>query len=95
MNDIVEVFFDLETKHWFDESGVTKLEDLGVSIVCLYVRPENKMYSFWEKDFDQMWQIFRRANRIIGFNSLKFDVPVLAPYAPSDWVKLNHFDIYN
>ena len=94
MDDIVEVFFDLETKHWFDESGITSLSDLGVSIVCMYVRPENKMYSFWEKDFDQMWQIFRRANRIIGFNSIKFDVPVLAPYAPSDWTKLNHFDIY-
>ncbi len=94
MDDIVEVFFDLETKHWFDESGIASLSDLGVSIVCMYVRPENKMYSFWEKDFDQMWQIFRRANRIIGFNSLKFDVPVLAPYAPTDWTKLNHFDIY-
>lgn len=90
-----EVFFDLETKHWFDEGGITKLEDLGVSIVCVYVKPENKMYSFWEKDFDQMWQIFRKADRIIGFNSLKFDVPVLAPYAPSDFVKLNHFDIYH
>lgn len=89
-----EVFFDLETKHWFDEGGITKLEDLGVSIVCMYVKPENKMYSFWEKDFDQMWQIFRKADRIIGFNSLKFDVPVLAPYAPTDWTKLNHFDIY-
>ena len=84
----------METKHWFDESGIASLSDLGVSIVCMYVRPENKMYSFWEKDFDQMWQIFRRANRIIGFNSLKFDVPVLAPYAPTDWTKLNHFDIY-
>lgn len=89
-----EVFFDLETKHWFNEGGVTKLEDLEVSIVCMYVKPENRMYSFWEKDFDQMWQIFRKADRIIGFNSLKFDVPVLSPYAPPDFVKLNHFDIY-
>ena len=90
-----EIFFDIEVKHWFDESGITELSDLGVSIVCIYVRPENKMYSFFEQDFDQMWQYFRRADRIIGFNTLKFDIPVLAPYAPPDFPKLNHFDIYD
>lgn len=90
-----EIFFDLETKHWFDETGVTKLEDLGVSIVSVYIRPENKMLSFFENDFDQMWQYFRKADRIIGFNTLKFDVPVLGPYAPPDFAKLNHFDIYD
>lgn len=90
-----EIFFDLETKHWFDESGITKLEDLGASIISMYVRPENKMYSFFEKDFDQMWQYFRKADRIIGFNTLKFDIPVLTPWAPPDFPKLNHFDIYD
>ena len=90
-----EIFFDLETKHWFDESGITKLEDLGVSIVSMYIRPENKMYSFLETEFDQMWQYFRHADRIIGFNTLKFDIPVLAPFAPPDFPKLNHLDIYD
>ncbi len=90
-----EIFFDLEVKHWFDEGGITELSSLGVSIVCVYVRPEEKMYSFFEKDFDQMWQYFRRADRIVGFNTLKFDIPVLAPYAPPDFSKLNHFDIYD
>ena len=90
-----EIFFDLETKHWFDETGITKLEELGVSIVSMYVKPESKMYSFFEKDFDQMWQYFRKADRIIGFNTLKFDIPVLTPCAPPDFPKLNHFDIYD
>lgn len=90
-----EIFFDIEVKHWFDESGITELSDLGVSIVCIYVRPEDKMYSFFERDFDQMWQYFRKADRIIGFNTLKFDIPVMSPIAPPDFPKLNHFDIYN
>lgn len=90
-----EIFFDLETKHWFDETGITKLDELGVSIVSVYVKPEAKMYSFFENEFDKMWQYFRRADRIIGFNTLKFDIPVLTPYAPSDFSKLNHFDIYD
>jgi len=90
-----EIFFDIEVKHWFDEGGITELSELGVSIVCMYVRPEKKMYSFFEADFDLMWQYFRRADRIIGFNTLKFDIPVLVPYAPPDFLKLNHFDIYD
>src|SRR3989344_7700180 len=94
MQQPCEVFFDIETKRWFDETGNRKLEDLGVSIVCMYVRPDDKMLSFWEKDFDQMWHYFRRADRIIGFNTLRFDVPVLAPYAPPDFAKLKHFYIY-
>ena len=52
-----------------------------------------KMQSFWEQDFDKMWPIFESAHRIIGFNSLKFDVPALKPYAPSLFAKLPHFDI--
>lgn len=63
---ITEVFFDVETKTFFDESGASKPEELGVSIVSLYRRTldeklqeiEGKMYSFWEKDFEKMWPLF-------------------------------------
>ena len=54
---------------------------------------EGKMQSFWEKDFDNMWSIFQSADRIIGYNSIHFDVPALKPYAPSYFAKLPHFDI--
>jgi len=54
---------------------------------------EGKMQSFWEKDFDDMWPIFQKADRIIGFNSIGFDVPALIPYADFPFAKLPHFDI--
>lgn len=98
---ITEVFFDVETKTFFDESGASKPEELGVSIVSLYRRTldeklqeiEGKMYSFWEKDFEKMWPLFLDAKRIIGFNSIRFDVPALKPYSPAFFSKLPHFDI--
>jgi DEAD/DEAH box helicase domain-containing protein len=40
-----------------------------------------------------MWEIFKNADRIVGFNSLSFDVPALSPYSPSGFSKLPHFDI--
>ena len=90
-----EVFWDVETKSWFDEVGSWDPGDLGVSIVAVYVRRgnEGKMQSFWEKDFDAMWKLFRDADRIIGFNTLSFDIPAMKPYAPADFATLPHFDI--
>lgn len=96
-----EVIFDLETKKFFDDTGTSNPADLGVSIVSVYARKlddnyteiQGQMYSFYEKDFDSMWKLFLEADRIIGFNSLGFDVPALSPYAPSQWAKLPHFDI--
>lgn len=96
-----EVIFDLETKKLFSDINGNDPADLGVSIVSVYSRTldedlneiEGKMESFWEHDFDKMWPVFQEADRIIGFNSLGFDVPALKPYANFPFFKLSHFDI--
>jgi DEAD/DEAH box helicase domain-containing protein len=51
------------------------------------------MASFFEDEIPKMWELFQNANRIVGFNSIKFDVPALKPYAPGYFAKLPHFDI--
>jgi len=97
----IEVFFDIETKRIFDDIEGNDPSDLGVSIISVYVREINEkleeirgeMYSFWEEDFPLMWAKFSNADRIIGFNSLHFDVPAVVPLAPYDFKKLKHFDI--
>lgn len=100
---IFEVIFDLETQKFFDDTGTADPADLGVSVVSLYSRrlgedlkeTTGEMHSFWEHELDRMWKYFQTADRIIGFNSLNFDVPVLRPYAPAGFSKLPHFDILN
>ncbi len=96
-----EVIFDTETKKFFDEIDGYDASKLGVSITSVYSRTldkdfkeiEGKMQSFWEKDFDEMFKLFEKADRIIGFNSLGFDIAALSPYFPTHWAKLKHFDI--
>jgi DEAD/DEAH box helicase domain-containing protein len=96
-----EVIFDVETKSFFDEINGWDPSKLGVSIVSLYSRKldenfnelEGKMESFWEEEIEKMWPTFQKADRIIGFNSKKFDVPTLIPYANFPLQKLPHFDI--
>ncbi len=101
MKSIREVIFDLETQKWFDEIEGENHADLGVSIISLYTREvdenlkeiKGQMLSFWEKEISEMWPIFQKADRIIGFNSLGFDVLVLAPYTNFPLNKLPHLDI--
>lgn len=96
-----ELIFDTETKKFFDEVPGNDPSKLGVSITSVYIRTvdenlkevEGKMQSFWEKDFGELFKLFEKADRIIGFNSISFDVPALSSYFPSHWSKLKHFDI--
>lgn len=96
-----EVIFDTETKKFFDESTGYDASKLGVSITSIYSRTldenlkevDGKMQSFWESEFLEMFKLFEKADRIIGFNSFAFDVPALSPYLPPHFPKLKHFDI--
>lgn len=96
-----EVIFDTETKKFFDEIEDYDASKLGVSITSVYSRTldenfkeiDGSMKSFWEKDFSEMFKLFEKADRIIGFNSIGFDIPALSPYLPPHWPKLKHFDI--
>lgn len=99
---INEVIFDIETKKLFDQIADRRdLGLLGVSIVSAYRRKldenlnevEGEMKSFYETELSELWEWFGRADRIIGFNSLGFDVPVLAAVAERDLFKLPHFDV--
>lgn len=98
---VTEIIFDVETKKIFDEIEGNDPGDLGVSIVSLYHRQlddnlseiSGQMHSFFESDFAKMWPLFTNVDRCIGFNTLKFDLPALKPYAPFDLRKLNHLDM--
>lgn len=97
-----EIIFDIETKKLFEEINTDNPADLGISIVSLYKRTLDDKFneiggqimSFWQNDFSKMWPVFTNADRLIGFNSLHFDVPALHPFCPNyEFKKLNHFDI--
>ncbi|HOX96487.1 MAG TPA: ribonuclease H-like domain-containing protein [Candidatus Woesebacteria bacterium] len=97
----VEVIFDIETKKFFDDINAHDPAALGISIVSAYRREldndlseiKGEMKSFWEADFDQMWSWFEEADRIIGYNSLGFDVPAVNGVYKGDFTKLKHFDV--
>ena len=97
----IEVIFDIETKKFFDDINARDPAALGISIVSAYRREidgnlsevKGEMKSFWESDFESMWNWFEEADRNIGFNSLGFDNPAMNGIYKGDFTKLKHFDI--
>lgn len=98
---MIEVIFDVETKKLFEEIEERDPGKLGLSVASAYKREVDRegretggeMRSFWEEDLEDLWRWFESAERIIGFNSIGFDVPVLQPYYGGNLSKLRHFDI--
>ncbi len=96
-----EIFFDIETQKLFNEIESQNPADLGISIVSVYKRTVNElqqeiagsMMSFWEDELSGMWQHFQNVHRIVGFNTLRFDIPALATAAPANFSKMPHLDI--
>ncbi|GAB4420407.1 MAG: hypothetical protein Kow002_08740 [Anaerolineales bacterium] len=78
------VFFDLETQHLLDEVGGRRgIEKLRLSCGVTYSTATNDFRVYWEKDAPDLIHELRQADRVIGFNLIRFDYPVLRPYAPN------------
>lgn len=90
------VVFDVETKKAFDEVGGFYPEKLGVSVSGVWYGEEGSqgiLRGFREEEFSEMFKIFETADRIVGFNSIDFDMAALKSYYLGDLLKLPNFDI--
>ena len=75
-----KVVFDIETKNIFQDVGSRNPEDLDISVVGLYDYETNRYESFVEEEFEKMWPYFQKAELLISFNGLYFDIPLLNKY---------------
>lgn len=76
------VVFDIETKNFFTdpEVGWDNFSALKISVVGAYSYLEDKYYCFDESEIEKAAELFRRAGRLVGFSSNRYDVPVLHLY---------------
>jgi len=71
-------------------------EKLGVSVAGVYYQEEGgpaEYRGYREKEFPEMFKLFERAERIVGFNSINFDMPALQPYYVGDLLALPNLDL--
>lgn len=73
------VVLDIETKHTFQEVGFDH-EKLQVSVAGLYDYENDEYRAYLESELPLFFNKLEHASFVIGFNSNKFDLPVLSPY---------------
>lgn len=74
------IFLDIETQNAFDEDGVFRIDALRISYVGVIDSEKGDELDFWESDLPKLKPILESADVIVGYNSISFDMPVLARY---------------
>ena len=88
-----EVVFDIETKNTFQDVGAYDASLLSVSFVGAYRSDTGEYLSYFEEDLPKLWPLLEHADRLIGYNSLSFDIPCLNRYYAGDLKKIPHLDL--
>ncbi|HLD60576.1 MAG TPA: ribonuclease H-like domain-containing protein [Patescibacteria group bacterium] len=89
MNEIV---FDIETQNTFADVD-NDFKKLKISVVSIYRYETDSYESFEENELARLWPIFEKADRIIGYNSEHFDIPILNNYYLGDLATFPHLDL--
>ena len=92
--DVNEIVFDLETQHAFSEVARGEPGLLKVSVIGVYEYATDQYRAIREDQIAEFWPILEHADRVIGFNHLQFDFPVLKPYYPGTWQDFPSLDIF-
>ena len=78
------VYFDLESQKLFEEVGGRDASKLLLACGVTWSTTRNDFAVYWEKDAQALIAELKSADRVIGFNTIKFDYEVLRPYAPNE-----------
>lgn len=89
MNEIV---FDIETQNTFADVN-NDFKKLKISCVSIYQYATDTYQSFEESELSKLWPILERADRLIGYNSEHFDLPVMNNYYLGDLLTFPNLDI--
>lgn len=90
---MTELVFDIETQTaplTFDEAGLKKVR---ISVVVVYDYADAQYKTFMEGNIAELWPLLEKADRVIGYNIVHFDLPVLNNYYSGDLLKLPNLDL--
>ncbi|HBK35012.1 hypothetical protein A2239_02540 [Candidatus Uhrbacteria bacterium RIFOXYA2_FULL_40_9] len=87
-----EVVLDIETQNTFAdvENDYSKFR---ISVIGVYFYETDSYESFEEQELSQLWPRLEKADRIIGYNSIGFDLPIMNNYYAGDFLKFSNLDL--
>ncbi len=89
---INEIVFDIETQNTFAQVD-NDMKKFKISVVSIYRYETDSFESFTESELSRLWPILEKADRLIGYNSEHFDLPILMNYYLGDLTKIPHLDL--
>ena len=79
------VYFDLETKRSFnDVGGAANLSKMEVSVGCSFCTESGEYRVYPEDELEDLVELLRKAELVVGYNHLHFDYGVLEGYTVLD-----------
>ncbi len=88
-----EVVLDIETQNTFQEVGGYHTDKLLISVIGCYFYETDSYEAFEEHELPALWSRLEHTDRIIGYNSKHFDLPVMNNYYSGDFLKFNNLDL--
>lgn len=88
-----EVVLDIETQNTFQEVGGYFTDKLKVSVVVAYFYETDEYVAYLEDELPELFKRLEKSGRIIGYNSLGFDIPVLNNYYVGDLGQIPQLDM--
>jgi len=88
-----EVVLDIETKNTFQEVGGYFPIKLDLSVMVAYFYETDEYVSYLEEDLPKLFTRLEDGGRIIGYNSVGFDIPILNKYYAGDLLQIPQLDM--
>ena len=88
------LILDVETQRSAEEvGGWQNIPDMKLALAVTYNQVTSEFKTHYEKDVDRLLLDLAMADRVIGYNIDRFDIPVLKGYTPWDLSRIRTFDI--
>jgi RNase_H superfamily len=86
------ITFDIET-YSPTKSDKINTSELRASVIGAYISWTNQYIAFLEEDAKYFTELLKKADLVIGWNHIWFDIPVMQKYADYDLSKLPMYDL--
>ncbi len=83
-----EIVLDIETI-----GDIRNYDTMDITVVSIYEYEHDTYTSFFQEELGNLWPILEKAERIIGYNSEHFDLPILNKYYTGDLLVFPHLDL--
>lgn len=83
-----EIVLDIETY-----GDIRNYDNLKVTVCSIYEYETDTYRSFDEHQLNELWPILEKADRIIGYNSLHFDIPILNRFYAGELLNIGQLDL--